>query len=261
MKQPTFIFVHGAWHGAQAWEKVISALEPQGYKCIAPQMLFSGTDEPIHTLYPCFDQLADIISAETSAGNDVIMVGHSFGGVSASSSVKGFTAKDPSKLKSKDSGKVIGIALMTAMVVPTGTNYPTTYAEGEPNSESIGAPGADGWTDLVKDPREIFYEQLPEGEATKWVAALKKQSFATLIAVGGIYAGWLDVPLWYLICGEDVVFSGPFQQRMITTAKDLGAKVEIRRSDAGHSPMLSRVDDTVKFLDEAAKALEQDAKR
>ena len=167
MTKPTLLFVHGAWHSPQCWEKIIPKLEANGYKCIAPQCLHSGTSEPIDKLEPCIEQLQDILAAETSTGNDVILIGHSFGGVVSSSAVKGFTSQDPSKLKSKDSGKVIGLALMTAMVVPTGLSFGKYNAGGQPVNKGIGAPAGDGWTTLVPDPKECLYQDLPDKEAEK----------------------------------------------------------------------------------------------
>ena len=70
-----------------------------------------------------------------------------------------------------------------------------------------------------------------------------------------MYAGWLDVPVWYLMCEKDPVFETAFQERMINDARKMGAKVEVRRTDAGHSPMLSRAEDSVKFVVDAAEAM------
>jgi pimeloyl-ACP methyl ester carboxylesterase len=255
MGKSTFIFVHGAWHPAACWDKVIAELEPQGYKCIAPQMLFCGTPEPIDKIQVCIDQLAEIIKAETSAGNDVVMVGHSFGGVSSSSAIKGFTAADASKLASNGSGKVIGIALMCAMICPTNSSFGKTYAHGEPKHDIIAAPTPDGWADLIGQPQALFYQDLPAEEADKWAGELKRQSFKPFIDDEGVYAGWLDVPLWYLQCEKDAILSSAFQGRMINLAKDSGSKVEVRKTDAGHSPSLSRVEDSVKFLVDAAGSM------
>ncbi len=255
MKKPTLLFVHGAWHGPQCWEKVIPKLEQEGFKCIAPQMHFVDTEKPVDSLDSSIAQLQDIIKDETSAGNDVILAVHSFGGVSGSSAVQGFTAKDSSKLNSEDSSKVIGIAFMTAMVVPAKTSFHVYQSNGEPQSPPIGAPADEGWTTLLVDAKMAFYQDLPEEEANKWVGLLKKQSFGALITEDVVYAGWQDVPIWYLICEKDFVFPTDFQERMINDAKKLGAQVEVRRTDAGHSPFLSRVDDSVKFLVDAAEAL------
>ena len=254
MKKPTLVFVHGAWHGPQCWEKVVPKLEDHGLKCIAPQMDYTGTEKPIDNLDSSIEQLQDIIASETAAGNDVIMVVHSFGGVSGSSAVRGFTAKDSPKLKSKESGKVIGIAFMCAMVIPTRTSFHVYQGLEEPHSTPIGAPADDGWTTLLADPKVIFYQDLPDEEARKWEGLLKKQSFGPLISDDGVYAGWQDVPIWYLVCENDAVFPTDFQERMINDAKKLGAQVEVRRTDAGHSPFLSRVDDSVKFVVDAAEA-------
>jgi pimeloyl-ACP methyl ester carboxylesterase len=229
-------------------------------------MQWSAAPEPTPSLTPDIDYLQSLIAAETSAGNNVIMVGHSFGGVASSSSVKGFTAKDLSNLKSPNDGKVIGIALLTAMVVPSKSLFATEYLinvpPGVPTHDNIGVADTGDFAtakwclvDPRFDPAHKFYNDLSADEAALWVSRLQKQSFPALITNDTAYAGWLDVPLWYLVCEKDTTFEGPFQERMARRAEELGAKLTMRHCDAGHSPFLSKVDETVNFLVEAAEAL------
>ena len=255
MKKPTLLFVHGAWHSPQGWEKVTPKLEGQGFKCIAPLMDYVGTEKPVDNIDSSIEQLQVIIESEISEGNDVVVVVHSFGGVVGSSAVKGFTSKDPSKLESKDSARVIGIAFLCAMAVPTNMGFHIYQGLEEPHNAPIAAPGDDGWATLTVDPRQAFYQDLPTDEARKWEGLLKKQSFAALITSNNVYAGWQDVPIWYMLCETDAVFPSNFQERMLNDARKLGAQVEVRRVDAGHAPFLSRVDDSVKFLVDAAEAM------
>jgi pimeloyl-ACP methyl ester carboxylesterase len=266
MAKPTLILVHGAWHSSQCWEKVTPLLTQKGYKCIAPQMQWSAAPEPTPSLIPDIDYLQSLIAAETLNGRNVIMVGHSFGGVASSSSVKGFTAKNPSNLKSPNDGKVVGIVLLTAMVVPTESLFATEYLANVPpgaaTHENIGVADSGDFAtakwcllDPRLDPAYKFYNDLPADEAALWVSRLLKQSFPALITNETAYAGWLDVPMWYLVCEKDTTFEGPFQERMARRAEELGSNVTMRHCDAGHSPFLSKVDETIDFLVEAAEAL------
>ena len=40
----TFLLVHGAWHGAWCWEKVVVALEAAGHRAIAIDLPGHGDD-------------------------------------------------------------------------------------------------------------------------------------------------------------------------------------------------------------------------
>jgi pimeloyl-ACP methyl ester carboxylesterase len=71
----TFALVHGAWHGAWCWERLIPELEQHGHAALAIEL-------------PCEDPEAGCVAyaAVVSAGiagvsDDVVLVGHSLGGL------------------------------------------------------------------------------------------------------------------------------------------------------------------------------------
>jgi pimeloyl-ACP methyl ester carboxylesterase len=80
-------------------------------------------------------------------------------------------------------------------------------------------------------------------------------SAATFGDKDSIYAGWADVPVWYLHCAEDNTMNIRAQEAMVAGAKQAGASVTIKTLQAGHSPFLSKVDETVEFIREACEAL------
>ena len=77
----TYILVHGAWHGAWCWYKVVPLLEARGHKVVAPDLPGHGKD----TTKPEQVTLADYVNKVVSVANDqngpVILVGHSMAGV------------------------------------------------------------------------------------------------------------------------------------------------------------------------------------
>lgn len=102
-KQITILLLHGSFHPASVWDDLTSHLDGRGYRMLAPQLCFcgSGTEEPIKSWQECIDQVRALLSQETSAGRDVVLVNHSMGGIVGCSAVKGFTARDPSALARK----------------------------------------------------------------------------------------------------------------------------------------------------------------
>lgn len=115
-----------------------------------------------------------------------------------------------------------------------------------------------GFATLVAEPRELFYQDLPEEEGKYWVSKLQKQAQKVLTDGGEhMYSGWKDVPVWYGITLKDNAF-GPaaleVQTMLAQMAKDAGADVTVREFDSGHSPMLSKPKETAEFILEAAKA-------
>ena len=78
-----FVLVHGAWHGAWCWKKILPALWSAGHR-VYPVTL-SGTGERAHqlstdiTLRTHADDVAAVIEAEEL--QRAIVVGHSYGGM------------------------------------------------------------------------------------------------------------------------------------------------------------------------------------
>lgn len=65
--------------------------------------------------------------------------------------------------------------------------------------------------------------------------------------------GYKDIPLTYIFCERDMVISPEIQQRFIDTIEEIsGNKVDVKKIDAGHIPMWSKPDETVRLLLEAA---------
>ncbi|GJE02673.1 alpha/beta fold hydrolase [Methylobacterium isbiliense] len=82
----TFVLVHGAWHGGWCWRRVADRLRAGGHRVFAPTC--TGLGERAHllargiTLATFVRDIAGVIEAEELA--DVVLVGHSFGGLAIS---------------------------------------------------------------------------------------------------------------------------------------------------------------------------------
>jgi pimeloyl-ACP methyl ester carboxylesterase len=78
----TYVLVHGAWHGGWCWSKVASILRGRGHTVVTPTQ--TGLGERAHLLTKSIDldlfvtDIANVIKYEDL--NDVVLVGHSFGG-------------------------------------------------------------------------------------------------------------------------------------------------------------------------------------
>lgn len=82
----TFLLIHGAWHGGWAWRFVVDRLIARGHRAFAPTL--TGLGERRHLLEAAtsidvpIKDIENLIEAEELS--DVILVGHSFGGLVAS---------------------------------------------------------------------------------------------------------------------------------------------------------------------------------
>ena len=82
-RTPTFVLVHGAWHGGWCWNKLTPMLRAAGHQVFTPTL--TGLGERAHLLTPEIDLATHIkdIAAVLEYENlrDVVLVGHSYGGM------------------------------------------------------------------------------------------------------------------------------------------------------------------------------------
>src|SRR5581483_7491643 len=79
----TFVLVHGAWHGAWCWRRVARLLAKNGHEVFTPTL--TGVGERSHLLNPSINvdtHILDVVNEmKWQELKDVVLVGHSYGGV------------------------------------------------------------------------------------------------------------------------------------------------------------------------------------
>jgi pimeloyl-ACP methyl ester carboxylesterase len=78
-KTPTLLLVHGSWHGPWCWERLIPELDSLGLTSATVALPSCGSDPA--ALGTVFDDAAVVEAAITGIAGDVVVVGHSYGGV------------------------------------------------------------------------------------------------------------------------------------------------------------------------------------
>ena len=77
----TFVLIHGSYHGAWNWHKVVPLLEANGHKAIGIDMPGHGIDkQEIHTT-TFDDYLKKTVSAVNKTEGKVILLAHSRNGI------------------------------------------------------------------------------------------------------------------------------------------------------------------------------------
>ena len=72
MREGTFVLVHGAWHGAWCWERLVPELEAHGHTTIE-------VDLPAEDPEAGLTRYAELTAAAMGDADDVVVVGHSLG--------------------------------------------------------------------------------------------------------------------------------------------------------------------------------------
>jgi pimeloyl-ACP methyl ester carboxylesterase len=88
--QKTFVLIHGAWHGGWCWRRVADRLEQRGHKVFAPTL--TGLGERSHLMSASINldtHITDVVNVlEWEDLEDVVLVGHSYGGWPVSGAIE-----------------------------------------------------------------------------------------------------------------------------------------------------------------------------
>jgi len=120
---PTIIFAHGAFHRKDAFDACSTHLETAGYKVVIKQnpTASSDPDTIAHGFEADVAQVHDEARKAAAMGADVVLVGHSYGGVLITEAAKGL-AKGSSGL----SGGVVRLVYICAFAPDVGQSLIST---------------------------------------------------------------------------------------------------------------------------------------
>ena len=80
--KPTFVLVHGAWHGGWCYSRVARLLRNRGYDVFTPTL--TGLGERSHLASPAINastHVQDVLNVVAFEGlGDIVLAGHSYGG-------------------------------------------------------------------------------------------------------------------------------------------------------------------------------------
>ena len=210
-----FALIHGAWHGGWAWERVAPELERAGHRVVAPDLPIDDPDADTA-------DYADVVVAALGDADDVVVVGHSLGGLTAPL----VAAARP----------VRRLVLLAALLPQPGRSLIDQLRE-DPGLVStprealaFDAARSSTWTDPELAARTM-YSDCDAITAAGAYARLRAQAAAPQVRPSPL-AAWPDVPTEYVVCTADRKVSGG------RSAAALG--LPISELPGGHSPMLAR---------------------
>ena len=230
MSRPTFVFVHGAWHGSWCWAPVRQILGERGWTTVAPEL------PTVHAAdKAALDMMTDadaVRAAVDAADGDVVVVAHSYGGVPAT---QGAVADN-----------VAHIVYISAFVLDIGESLvggnSGVYPDWWNVMGDVVAPG-----NADRPPQALFYGDLPAAAADAAAAQLTTQSlraFETEVTA----TAWRGRPTTYLITEWDAVFPVAPQEALAGRAGS-----SIVRLLTSHSPFLSQPGTVADLIERAAE--------
>jgi pimeloyl-ACP methyl ester carboxylesterase len=234
-----FVLVHGAWHGAWCWYKIVAALEAVGHRATAfdlPSAGIDATPAPTVTLQAQADRVIALLDTVSAP---VVLVGHSAGGPVISTVAEARPEK------------IAKLVYLTAYLLPAGSSI-LSVVEQDPESlvSANVSIGPDGISVRLAAVRDIFYGTSDDADVALARSLLKPVGIMPSAGAVAVGAAFESVRRFYIACRRDHAITHGFQQTMYTALPC--EKVYTINSD--HSPFFSRSTALVRALGAIARA-------
>ncbi|MFL1485350.1 alpha/beta fold hydrolase [Marinobacter sp. LN3S78] len=228
----TAVLIHGAWAGGWVWDTIAPHLEARGFRVLAPDLPGCGArlgDPAKASLTGCVDDLEQQLSA---VSGPLLLVGHSGGGAVAT------------QLAEAVSERVIGVAYLAGMMLPSGMGFGEIVAEmvdQHPEAAGIGPHlewEADGLVSRVPATaiREIFLQDVSDATAAAAIPHFGPQAEGSRTLV----PHWTrerfgQLPRLYVEARQDRSVVLPVQRRM----QQLVPGAQVVSLDTAHVPQVA----------------------
>ncbi|MEP6791993.1 MAG: alpha/beta hydrolase [Ramlibacter sp.] len=242
----SFVLVHGAWHGAWCWQRVMTILASQGHRAHA--VTLTGVGERAHLMSPAITletHISDVANAiEAEELQDVVLVVHSYAGMIGTA----IADRMPRRLKH--------LVYVDAVVPKPGESWSSTHASTlreariaamqasadfsftPPDPEVYGLAGADReWVQRRQTPHPghpyqatLDFDPIRVASVARTFVSCLQPALAT---IDGTRLRVVDPLLW------DGAWLG-------------GAGVRVLELHTGHDPMVSAPTELTKLLMERA---------
>ena len=218
-----FVLVHGAWHGAWCWERVVPLLAVRGHAVRAIDLPGHGDDPQPPASVTWDDYMRRMEEAIGETDEPPILVGHSLGGAVITSAADRW----PERIRA--------LVYLCAML----PDSPDFFSRFQPTSKLTGGvrPVPDGSV-LELDPavvREAFYHDCSDADASQAAARLRPQpagGFAMRFELAPERFG--RVSRHYVECLQDRAIDLASQRAMYAKWP-----CTVHTLDASHSPFFS----------------------
>jgi hypothetical protein len=240
----TYILIHGAWHGAWCWDKVVPLLQAKGHKAIAIDLPGHGADLGRIAEISLNDYVDAVIKVTKEQAGPVILVGHSMAGMVISQAAEKLGNKKVSSLIYLDAFLPKNGESLFSLVETTMKNLP-------PNSGKADIVGNiitddDHKTNFINPAMaaQLFFHDCSDDDKKVAVSKMTKEPIAPLatpvILTDDIYG---TIPKYYILCTESKNMDNTFISTNVPCKK-------VYELASSHSPFFSMPDKLVAIFED-----------
>ena len=224
----TVVLVHGAWHGAWCWDKVVALLDKEGVTAVAVELPLTSFHDDVRATIDMLDKV----------DGRAVLCGHSYGGAVIT--------------EAGNHAAVEHLVYLTAFACDEGESPSATAVEENlPFTElaEVLVFNEDGTSMTVVPARaaEIFYHDCDRADIDAAIARLRPIAMAC-VTTPTTSPAWRVKPSTYVVCTEDRGLHPAMQRHL---AKRCTNTVEW---PTAHSPFLNRPDLVASVLTKLANA-------
>jgi pimeloyl-ACP methyl ester carboxylesterase len=227
----TIVLVHGAWHDASSWDRVTPLLDAAAVAWRAVEL---PSVDPLPTLPQLTDDVAAVTALVDNIDGQVVLVGHSYGGMVISAAGHHRRTRH--------------LVYLAAFAPDVGETV-LDLGIGDPPPLTVEAVRFDDDGTMSIDPAlavATFYHDVEPAEADRRVLALRATTAAVFTEPAGPPA-WRTVPSTAVVCTEDRAIS-------VDRLEEMAARTggDVVRWACSHSPFLSRPANVAEVLSRLA---------
>jgi pimeloyl-ACP methyl ester carboxylesterase len=229
--KPTVVLVHGAWHGAWCWQRVIPLLESRGLAVRTVELPSVGAARDAEIGLE--EDAAAVKSVIDQLRGPVLLCGHSYGGMVISRA-------------SFENPRVARLVYLCAFV-----------PDSDESLVDLGGGRLAPWIQLLEggltlpDPAQaarIFYDDC-DALTQRWACDQLRPQCGVAYTGKVRNPGWKGIPSTYIVCSADNGVPPDWQRNVLAPRLDKAMELE-----SGHSPFLSKPDALADLLAAEASA-------
>ena len=236
----SYILIHGAWHGAWCWDKVVPLLQQQGHTAVAIDLPAHGEDlTPMDdvSLQLYADKICEVISQQQEP---VVLVGHSLGGIAIS------------KAAEQCSSNVRKLVYLSGFLLPNGVarlGYGSDIEGSLIDANKIMSDDKKSVSFNRAGLKETFYHDCCVDDIAKAAEHIRPEPVAGIVTpVHYTAENFGRIPRVYIECLQDRAIPPALQKRMYTEM----SVAQVVTMDTSHSPFFSAAEELVEYLIELA---------
>lgn len=235
--KPTIVILPGGYHSPSHYQELIEQLHRANYSTRSSVLPTVNAQNPF-AADPATDVAfirEKLLVPVFEAGEDVLLVMHSYSGIPGSVVAKGWSKSE--RRARGQTGGILGLVFIASVPLHEGESI---FTKADGHSVSLAAFDQEAGTSTIPDPIPAFYHDVPEPRASQAAAALLPHSLQ-VFTWKSTPPAWAD-PVYagrrvYIRCMQDFAAPLAWQDNML---EETGVDWDIRDMESSHSPFLSR---------------------